>query len=212
MRKNGTLIILSGFAGTGKGTVVKTLLETYGDSYALSVSATTRSPREGEKEGVNYFFKSEKEFLEMVDGDEFLEYAKYVDNFYGTPRPYVENMLSEGKNVILEIEMQGALDVKEKIPEALLIFLVPPSIKELYRRLKERGTESEDVIRKRLCRAKEEVKVISGYDYVVENDDINKCAELVHWIVTSAKYQARYASLQISDLEAELEDHLKGDK
>src|SRR5699024_1520486 len=135
----------SGFSGAVKGTVMKRLMEKY-DNYALSISATTRKPREGEQDGREYFFKETEEFEKMIAQDELIEYARYVDNYYGTPRSYVEEQLAAGKDVILEIEIQGALKVKEKFPETLLIFITPPNAAELKRRLVGRGTETMDVI------------------------------------------------------------------
>ena len=147
--KKGILLILSGFAGSGKGTIVKELLKGY-DNYALSVSATTRSPRPGEEDGREYFFKTVEEFEAMIAADKLLEHARYVDNYYGTPAEYVEEMLNSGKDVILEIEQQGALQIKEKRPDALLLFVMPPSVEEVYNRLKLRGTENEETIMKRM--------------------------------------------------------------
>ena len=171
--------MISGFAGTGKGTLVSALLEKY-DNYALSVSATTRSPRPGEVDGVHYFFKTKEEFQEMIRAEELIEYAQYVENFYGTPRAYVEQKLAEGKDVILEIEMQGALKIKEKFPDTLLLFVVPPDADTLQKRLTGRGTETLDVIKKRLHRAVEETDYILKYDYLVVNDDIDECVEETH--------------------------------
>ena len=184
--KKGVLLILSGFAGSGKGTIVKELTGRY-DCYALSVSATTRAPRPGEENGREYFFKSRQEFEEMIDNDELLEHACYVDNYYGTPRKYVDVMLNRGKDVILEIEQQGALLVKEKCPEAVLMFVMPPSVGEVYNRLKKRGTESEEVIMKRMRQGANEAAVIDKYDYLIINDDLEKCIEEVHNTVQCAK-------------------------
>ena len=141
----GILVVVSGFSGAGKGTVMKRLLEKY-DDYALSVSVTTRAPRPGEEDGIAYFFRSREEFEQMIREDALIEYAQYVKNYYGTPRSYVEEQLSAGRNVILEIEIQGAMKVKEKIPEALLVFVTPPTVAELEKRLKGRGTETDQVI------------------------------------------------------------------
>lgn len=182
------MLVISGFAGTGKGTLVSALLEKY-DNYALSVSATTRSPRPGEVDGVHYFFKSQEEFRAMIQADELIEYAQYVDNFYGTPRAYVEQKLSEGKDVILEIEMQGALKIKERFPDTLLLFVVPPDADTLQSRLAGRGTETADVIKKRLRRAVEETAYISQYDYLVVNDKIDVCVEEMHAIIQSEHFR-----------------------
>ena len=145
MDKKGILIVVSGFSGSGKGTIMKELLKNY-DNYALSISATTRNPREGEEDGREYFFKTVEEFEKMIAQDELIEYARYVNNYYGTPRDYVESQLLEGKDVILEIEIQGALKVKEKFPETLLLFVTPPDAKTLEERLVGRGTETAEVI------------------------------------------------------------------
>ncbi len=185
MRK-GILLILSGFAGSGKGTIVRELIKRY-DNYALSVSATTRAPRPGEEDGREYFFKTREEFENMISRDEFLEHAEYVGNYYGTPRKYVEDMLEEGRDVILEIEMQGALSVKEKCPEAALMFVMPPSVQEVYNRLKKRGTESEEVIMKRMRRGAEEAEGIGKYDFLIINDDLEECINEVHNTVRCAK-------------------------
>ena len=143
MNEKGILIVVSGFSGSGKGTIMRELLKKY-DNYALSVSATTRAPRPGEEEGREYFFKSTEEFEKMIAKDELIEYARYVDNYYGTPRVYVEEQLEAGKDVVLEIEIQGALKVKEKFPDTLLLFVTPPSAQELRSRLVGRGTETVD--------------------------------------------------------------------
>ena len=142
MNQRGILIVVSGFSGAGKGTLMKELMKRYEETYALSVSATTRNPREGEVDGREYFFKTTEEFEKMIAKEELIEYARYVENYYGTPRTYVEQQLEAGKDVILEIEIQGALKVKERFPDTLLLFVTPPSAKELRRRLVGRGTET----------------------------------------------------------------------
>lgn len=182
MDKKGILIVVSGFSGAGKGTVMKELLKKY-DNYALSVSATTRKPRPGEEEGIAYFFKTTDEFEKMIAKDELIEYAKYVDNYYGTPRMYVTEQLEAGKDVILEIEIQGALKVKEKFPDTLLLFITPPTVSELRRRLVNRGTETMEVIEGRLGRAKEEAEGMDRYDYLIINDKLDECVEEVHRII-----------------------------
>ncbi|MDO4678627.1 MAG: guanylate kinase [Eubacteriales bacterium] len=180
----GILVVVSGFSGAGKGTVMKRLLEKYND-YALSVSATTRNPREGEVDGREYFFRSKEEFEKLIDEDALIEYAQYVGNYYGTPRSYVEEQLSQGKNVILEIEIQGAMKVKKKNPEALLVFVTPPTVEELKNRLVGRGTETEDVIADRLARAAEEAEGMGAYDYILVNDDLEECVDNLHQIIRS---------------------------
>lgn len=182
MKEKGILIVVSGFSGSGKGTIMRELLKKY-DNYALSVSATTRVPRPGEEEGREYFFKSTEEFEKMIAKDELIEYARYVDNYYGTPRVYVEEQLEAGKDVVLEIEIQGALKVKEKFPDTLLLFVTPPSAQELRSRLVGRGTETMDVIEYRMSRAKEEAEGMEKYDYLIINDDLMECVEVMHQII-----------------------------
>ena len=181
-KKKGILIVVSGFSGAGKGTLMKRLLEDY-DDYALSVSATTRSPRPGEEDGREYFFKSVEEFEKMIAQDELIEYAKYVNNYYGTPKEYVMQQLEEGKDVILEIEIQGALKVKEKYPDTLLLFVTPPGARELKERLVGRGTETMEVIESRMKRAVEESEGMDQYDYLVINDDLDTCVKEMHRII-----------------------------
>ena len=185
---NGILIVVSGFAGAGKGTIMKRLMERY-PGFSLSVSATSRLPREGEKEGVNYFFKTREEFEEMIERQEFLEHAEYVGNYYGTPKAFVEEKLREGMNVLLEIEIQGAMQIKKSFPDALLIFIMPPSAGILRERLTKRGTESPEIIAKRLKRAVSESEGIENYDYIVINDEVDKCTEKLHNIILSAAMQ-----------------------
>ena len=206
MRK-GILLIISGFAGSGKGTIVKELIRRY-DNYALSVSATTRAPRPGEVDGREYFFKTRDEFEKMIAADEFLEHAEYVGNYYGTPRQYVDDMLNKGKDVILEIEMQGAFLVKEKCPEAALMFVMPPSAGEVYNRLKKRGTESEEVIMKRMRRGAEESREIGKYDFLIINDDLGECIGEVHNTVRCAKHAAFRNSDTIDTIIKEFDDFL----
>jgi len=182
MNKRGILIVVSGFSGAGKGTLMKEIMKQY-DNYALSISATTRAPREGEEHGKAYFFSTVDEFEKMIANNELIEYAKYVDNYYGTPRAYVEEKLEEGKDVILEIEIQGALKVKEKFPETLLLFVTPPTVEELRRRLIGRGTETMEVIESRMKRAIEESEDMDKYDYLVINDDLQVCVQEMHQII-----------------------------
>lgn len=206
MIKKGLLIIISGFSGTGKGTAIKKLLELYPNDYCLSISATTRNPREGEVHGREYFFKPKEDFEEMIMKQELIEYTQYVDNYYGTPKEYVEDQMDAGHNIILEIEIDGALNVKKLYPDALLIFLLPPSIKELEKRLRERGTESEDVIADRIKRASEESKVIREYDYVVVNDTIDDCVSTIHNIVEIEGLKVYRQEEVIHNIEQELSD------
>ena len=181
--KKGILIVASGFSGAGKGTIMKKLMAEYGQDYALSISATTRAPREGEVHGREYFFVTTEAFESMIDKNELIEYAKYVNNYYGTPKAYVEEQLNAGKNVILEIEIQGALKIKEKFPETVLLFISTPNAEELKRRLVGRGTETQDVIDARLSRAYEESLGVENYDYLVINDNLEQCVSLVHEII-----------------------------
>lgn len=179
-RGKGMLVVISGFSGAGKGTLMKRLMKEYGDHYALSVSATTRAPRPGEADGKDYFFVDKERFQEMIDHDELLEYARYVDNYYGTPRAYVEEQMKKGNDVILEIEIQGAMRIKGQYPEAVMIFVTPPNAKELKKRLVDRGTESDEVIRKRLNRAADEAIGVEAYDYILINDSIERSTDLLH--------------------------------
>ncbi|MFC5471914.1 guanylate kinase [Cohnella suwonensis] len=182
--KRGILFVLSGPSGVGKGTVC-TLLRRRLPELVYSVSATTRSPREGEQDGVNYFFKSREQFLRMIDEDALLEHAEYVGNYYGTPRDFVEKTLSEGKDIILEIEVQGALKVREKFSEGVFIFLMPPSLNELKQRIVGRGTETQATIDHRLSVAVEEMNLLHHYDYAVVNDQIELACERISSIITA---------------------------
>ena len=183
MKRKGILIVVSGFSGSGKGTLMKELLSRYPDTYALSISATTRPPREGEAHGREYFFISKDEFEKMIAKGELIEYARYVENYYGTPREYLEKMLDEGKDVILEIEIQGALNVKKMFPDTLLLFVTPPNAEELKKRLVGRGTETMDVIESRMNRACEEAVGMENYDYLIINDNLDRCVEEMHSII-----------------------------
>ena len=176
MRERGTLVVVSGFSGAGKGTVLAQVLARRPDLY-FSVSFTTRAPREGEQNGVNYHFVTREEFQSRIDRGEFLEYAEYVGNYYGTSMTVIEEKLERGIDVILEIEIQGAAKVREKMPEAVSLFLVPPSFEELSRRLHTRGTDSKETIRQRLETARREVREIVNYDYIVVNDTVDRAVE-----------------------------------
>lgn len=186
MKKRGVLSIVSGFSGSGKGTLMKALLSRYED-YALSISATTRRPREGEQHGREYFFLSNEEFEELIRADELIEYANYVGNYYGTPGDYVLSQMESGKDVVLEIEMQGALKVKERYPDTLLIFVTPPSAGILQQRLRGRGTETEEVIAARMKQAVEEAGIMSSYDYLLINDDLDHCVDKLHNLIRSQR-------------------------
>ena len=210
MKKRGTLVVVSGFAGTGKGTVMKELLGRY-DSYALSISATTRNPRPGEVDGREYFFKTKEEFEQMINNDEFVEHACYVGNYYGTPKKYVQEQLAAGKDVILEIEIQGALNIKSQFPDALLLFIAPPSADVLKARLVGRGTETEEVIEQRLARAVEESKGIENYDYLVVNDDLDECVETVHQMIQSAGWKMSRRLSDVEELRRQISKFSKGE-
>jgi guanylate kinase len=183
----GKLVVVSGFSGAGKGTLMQALMAQHGERYALSVSATTRSPRPGETDGVSYFFVTRGKFEEMIAADAFVEYACYVGNYYGTPRAYVEEQLSRGKNVILEIEIQGALKIKEKFPDTVLLFVTAPDAKTLKERLTGRGTESADVIAARLSRACEESEGIEHYDYLVVNDTVERAVGRIDELICAER-------------------------
>ena len=207
----GVLTVVSGFSGAGKGTVMKRRIQKY-DDYALSISVTTRKPREGERDGIEYFFKTKEEVETMIENDEFLEYARYVDNYYGTPRFYVEEMLAKGKNVILEIEIQGAMQIKAKNPEAVLVFVTPPSFEELRNRLVGRGTETADVIESRLRRASEEAEGMPSYDYILVNDQVEDCVDRLHQIILSERAKAQRNEEFINTIRQEARIFMKGDK
>ncbi|WP_394233398.1 guanylate kinase [Niallia oryzisoli] len=185
MHEKGLLIVLSGPSGVGKGTVRKEIFSQQDTKFEYSISMTTRSPREGERDGVDYFFKTREEFEDLIEQGKLLEYAEFVGNYYGTPVDYVRETLDKGKDVFLEIEVQGARQVREKFPDGLFIFLMPPSLSELKNRIVTRGTETEDIINNRLNVAKEEIEMMNLYDYVVENDEINLACERIKAIVVA---------------------------
>ena len=211
MNKNGILTVVSGFSGAGKGSVMKALLSKY--DYELSVSATTREPRVGEVHGREYFFLTRDEFQRMIGENEFIEWAEYVGNYYGTPRSYVEEKLREGKDVILEIEIQGAMKVKEQFPDALFLFITPASAEELRSRLISRGTESEDKIKQRLIRASEEAIYMNSYDYIVVNETnhLDDCVEKVNQIIVNEHSKTSNSSLLIKKMKEELYSFQEGD-
>lgn len=204
-RDRGMVIVLSGFSGAGKGTIMKHLLQKYPDSYHLSISATTRGKRIGEEDGREYFFKTKEEFDDMIAKGEFLEYATFNGNSYGTPKAYVEKLINEGKDVILEIEVQGALQVRDVFPDTLLLFVTPPSADELKERLIGRGTETEDVIAQRLAISSKESKLMPKYDYLIVNDVLEKAVEEVHNIIQSEHFAILRNSRTITDMQEQLQ-------
>ncbi len=204
MNERGILAVVSGFSGAGKGTLMKELLRRY-DNYALSVSATTRPAREGEVHGREYFFVTEEEFERLIREEQLIEYAKYVKHFYGTPKRYVLEQLEAGRDVILEIDIQGALKVKTQFPDTLLLFVTAPDAAELRRRLAGRGSENEEVIRERLARAKEEAAGIGSYDYLLINDDLDACVEEMHHIIQAQHARVDHNRRFIEKIRGELE-------
>ena len=206
MNRKGILLVVSGFSGAGKGTLMKELLSRY-DNYALSISATTRNPREGEVDGREYFFRTREEFEKMIAEDALIEHACYVGNYYGTPRAYVEEQLSLGKDVILEIEIQGALQIKKRFSDTLLLFVSPPDAATLKNRLVGRGTET---IENRLARATEEANGIEQYDYFIINDDLDACVRQVHEII-QGEHSRVFRNLElITEIRSELKTFQKG--
>lgn len=187
MLKQGVLTVISGFAGAGKGTIIKALLEKYPKDYRLSISATTRQPRPGEQEGREYFFRTRKEFEELIKKDGFIEWAEYVGNYYGTPRAYVEEQLAMGNNIILEIERQGAFHVKELYPSAVLMFVTPPSVEILEERLIGRGTENMEIVKRRMHKAAEESTFMKHYHHVIVNDDAASAVQEIHTLIQEYK-------------------------
>ncbi len=204
--KKGILIVISGFSGAGKGTVLKELLTKHEDCYAVSISATTRDMREGEQEGVNYFYKTQETFEQMIAEDAFIEYAQYCGRYYGTPKEYVYEQIEAGKDVILEIEVQGALKVKEKFPDTPILFLTPPSAQELQRRLLGRGRESEEEIARRLKQAEVESAYMPQYDFVIVNDVVEDCAEELHELITKLHTASAARSELIQTIQRELQE------
>ncbi|BCN31587.1 guanylate kinase [Anaeromicropila herbilytica] len=209
MSKKGILTVVSGFSGAGKGTVMKELLNQF--DYGLSISATTRAPRQGEIDGKEYFFLTRDKFESMIEQNQLFEWAEYVGNYYGTPKKYVEEQLELGKNVILEIEIQGALKVKEQFEDALLLFITPPNAEELKKRLINRGTETIETIQKRLIRASEEAEYMNCYDYIVVNDDLKACVEQINQIIMNEHSKSSKNKEFIKEISNELEAFKRGE-
>lgn len=189
MTERGLLIVFSGPSGVGKGTVRQEIFSTPDHKFEYSVSMTTRQKRPGEVDGVDYFFRTREEFEELIKNGQMLEYAEYVGNYYGTPLTYVNETLDKGIDVFLEIEVQGALQVKKKVPDGVFVFLTPPDLDELKDRLVGRGTDSEEVIRQRIERAKEEIALMREYDYAVVNDEVPLAAERVKRIIEAEHFR-----------------------
>ncbi len=208
MNKNGILVVVSGFSGVGKGTLMKRLTEKY-RQYALSVSATTRAPREGEEDGREYFFKSREEFERMIRENRLIEYASYCGNYYGTPREYVEEQMAKGRDVILEIEAQGAYKVKQQYPDTLLLFVMPPDAKTLVERLSGRGTESQEVIESRLTRALEESQMAEKYEYMVINEDLEEGVEKIRSLIEAQRDKIGRNLAFVQEIRTQLETLLK---
>lgn len=211
MKRKGILTVVSGFSGAGKGTVMKALMAEYKDTYALSVSATTRNPRPGEVDGVDYFFRTKEEFEQMIADNALIEHACYVGNYYGTPKAYVDEQLEAEKDVILEIEIQGALDVKKRFPDTVLIFVTPPDADELKKRLVNRGTEDMATINARLSRASQEAEFMNQYDYIVVNDTVPACVENIHSIIENEHDCASRNINFINKIREELKCFSKGE-
>ena len=199
MNKKGVIAVVSGPSGVGKGTICTYLTEKY-DDFFLSVSATSRHPRPNEVDGVHYHFKTPEQFKEMIENDEFLEYAGYVDKFYGTPKAPCYEHVEKGINAILEIEVQGGTKVKEKEPDTVMIFIVPPSMEELENRLKGRGTETDETFNKRFAIAKEEIKRACEYDYIVVNDSVSLCADKVCSIIEAETHKFSRMKALVDDM------------
>lgn len=209
MANKGILTVISGFSGAGKGTIMKELVARF--PYFLSVSATTRQPRKGEIDGSDYFFHTRESFEAMIQKEELIEWAEYVGNYYGTPKEAVEKQLMDGKDVLLEIEMQGGMLVKEQFPDALLLFVTPPNADELKRRLIGRGTETQEEINKRLSHACEEAAYMKSYDYIVVNDELEKAVLDVHMMIQHQHCKVKNCGEQIRAIENDLLQFAKGD-
>ena len=207
-KKQGQLIVVSAPSGAGKDTIVKELVKR-NKNFWISVSATSRKPRKGEKEGVDYYYMSKEEFEKNIEEGFFLEYTKYADNYYGTPKKYIKDHLDQGKDVILIIEIEGAANVKEMLPESLLIFIMPPSIKELVRRLKKRGTEDNDKLLKRFHKTYKEINEVTKYNYVVVNDKIEDAVDKIEAIIKAEKCRVdRIEEVYLDTKEEEIHELL----
>lgn len=204
--KKGLLVVVSGFSGAGKGTLIKGLIEAH-DNYRLSISATTRAPRPGESDGKEYFFVSRQCFEQMIEKQELIEYAAYVGNYYGTPKAFVERELAGGKDVLLEIEIQGALKIRERFPEAVLIFVAPPDAETLRKRLLGRGTETAEQINARLRRAAEESCWMPDYDYLLINDDLDTAVKALHTLIGSQHSRMSQNRIFAEQLRDDLNQH-----
>lgn len=204
MSERGLLIVLSGPSGVGKGTVRKALFEKDDNQFEYSISMTTRQMRKGEVEGVDYFFRSKEEFEQLISEGKMLEYAEYVGNYYGTPLDYVNQTLDEGKDVFLEIEVQGAMKVKEKMPDGVFIFLTPPDFSELKARIVNRGTDALSVIEKRMSKAKEEIEMMRHYDYAVVNDEVELAVQRIKKIIESEHYRVEHVIDRYENMLKEL--------
>lgn len=207
----GMVIVLSGFSGAGKGTIMKHLLSEHPTDYFLSISATTRGKREGEEDGREYFFKTREEFEDMIRNHDLLEYASFNQNYYGTPKQYVQQLINEGKDVILEIEVQGALQIRKIFPQALLLFVTPPSGNILKERLEGRGTEEPEVVAQRLAIASRESLLMEQYDYIIVNDDLDRAVHSVHHLIQAEHERAMRNTDFINKIQNELSVFSKGE-
>ena len=208
--EKGLLFVVSAPAGCGKDTILEQLFKVT-ENVGYSVSATSRAPREGEVDGVHYHFRTREQFEQMIKNEEVLEYTEYCGNYYGTPRKAVEDMLNAGKDVILKIEVEGAMNIKRLFPECCLVFILPPSMQELERRLRKRGTETEEKIIERTAQAREELKFAENYDYLIVNDKLDACVEEVHSIIHNEHFRVSRNLSAISDMRHQLTAFSKKD-